>query len=238
MQDAAGLGVANLHPEDPLRSLESALMPLDQDVNEALFRLHFGFNAPLWGKAIHLQISRLKPIEDLAVRYVAAGKAIAAGSATAGDWATQQELEAALSADPEADRAFKVALHPTAGVDAAFLVIAMRGLLSSAEQMVKQVAPLKKDAILHRAVDAFTSAQPLVKHFRDVIIHNDEYTVGQGRSRKKAITSDEGIGVDQDDTGRILVTWGGRSIILLDAAADAVTLWRALNAEFWGKLTS
>ncbi|MGW6058432.1 hypothetical protein [Streptomyces sp. NPDC055189] len=212
-------------------------MPLDDDVNQALFRLHFGFNAPLWKSAIQLQISRLQPVEELAIRHFSAWKAIEAGSASEDQLAVQRDLETAFLSDPDADRAFKVLLHPTAGPDAAFLVVAMRGLLSSAEQMVKQVAPLGKESALRSAVDAFTSAQPLVKHFRDVLIHNDEYSVGQGRSQNKAITT-EGIGVTQDDTGRILVTWGGHALILLQAADDAMNLWRALSGEFWGKLTS
>ncbi|MFI0786718.1 hypothetical protein ACH4Q6_14130 [Streptomyces lydicus] len=213
-------------------------MPLDDDVNQALFQLHFGFNAHFWGKAIRLQINRLRPIENLAVRHFAAWTAITAGTASEDQLALQRQLEAALEVDPEADRAFQVHLHPTVSVDAAFLIIAMRGLLLSAERMVKQVTPLSKEATLKNAVEAFKHSQPHATLFRDVLIHNDEYSVGKGRFRRKAITPNQGMGVGQDDVGRILATWGGHTLVLLQAADDALALWRTLNQEYWGKLTS
>ncbi|MFI5999992.1 hypothetical protein ACIA98_06185 [Streptomyces sp. NPDC051366] len=211
-------------------------MPLDDDLNAALSPLHFGFTAPMWGGAIQLQISRIKPVEDLAIRQISAWKAIQAGNPSADHLAAQAEFEAALAIDPEADRAFLVLLHPTVSRDAVFLVIAIRGLLSAAEQMASQASALGKGAALKAAVVRFTNAQPLAKRFRDVIIHFDEYAVGGGRDRGKATKPEEGMGVGQDDDGRIHVTWGGHTMNLLQAAEDALTLWRDLNREFWGKL--
>ncbi|MET9697752.1 hypothetical protein ABZY31_12580 [Streptomyces sp. NPDC006529] len=211
-------------------------MALDDDLNEALTPLHFGFNAGLWAGVIDLQISRVKPIEDMATRYFGAWKAIQDGQPTAEQVAINDELQAALVIDPEADRAFKVFLHPTVSRDAVMLLVAMRGLLASADQMIKQAKPLGKDAALRRAVDAFTDSQPLVKLFRDVLIHSDEYSVGLGRHRHRATNPDEGITVSQGDDGTILVTWGGHTLHLLQAANDSLTLWRALRHEYWGKL--
>src|SRR5689334_3120066 len=106
-------------------------MPLDDDTKQAVSDLHFGFNAPLWGKAIRIQATRLRPIEDLAVRHIAARKSAAAGTASDAQLALIREIDAALESDPDADRAFNTLLHPTAGIDATFLIIAMRGLLLS-----------------------------------------------------------------------------------------------------------
>ncbi|MCL6302852.1 hypothetical protein [Streptomyces kronopolitis] len=213
-------------------------MPLDDDVNQALFHLHFGFNAPLWGKAIRLQVSRLRPIEDLAVQVIAADRAIKAGTASEDQLALSHELDAAREENPDFDCEFQVHIHPTASAEAAFLVIAMRGLLQSAERMVKQLAPLGKEATIKNAVDTFKRTQPHVTLFRDVLIHNDEYSTGEGRCKNKAIAPNQGMGVVQDDVGRILVTWGGHAMPLLQAADEALALRRTLNQEYWGKLTA
>ncbi|MFF1557340.1 hypothetical protein [Streptomyces sp. NPDC058279] len=211
-------------------------MALDDGLNAALSPLHFGFNAPLWASVIKLQVSRVKPIEDMAVRYFGAWKAAQEGRATADQLALNEELVATLLVNPEADHAFQVLFHPTASKDAALLLVAMRGLLSSAEQMVKQAEPLGKGAALQQAVGVFTKSQPFVKLFRDVLIHNDEYSVGLGRQRNKATIPDKGMGVVQNDDGRIVVTWGGHEMYLLQAADDSLILWRALCDEYWGKL--
>ncbi|MFF3676995.1 hypothetical protein ACFYYS_23845 [Streptomyces sp. NPDC002120] len=211
-------------------------MPLDDDVNAALTPLHFGANSRLWGKAIQLQISRLKPIEDLALRTIGAFNAVKNGNATAEQLAFCNEFQPEGIEEPALEKIFLVMDHPNALVDAMLLVIAMRGLLSQAEQMILQTEPLGKAADLKRAVERFKNAQPWVAHFRNVIIHNDEYSVGRGIAQRKAINPNEGMGVTQDDDGRILAVWGGHSMLLLQAAEDALTLWRDLNSEYWGKL--
>ncbi len=51
-------------------------MPLDQDVNEAIFRLHIGTTLPFWDMAVKVQYNRLAPIQNWVVTRVAAAKRI------------------------------------------------------------------------------------------------------------------------------------------------------------------
>jgi hypothetical protein len=39
-------------------------VPLDQDVNEAISRLHFGATLPFWDAVVVVQARRLAPIEE------------------------------------------------------------------------------------------------------------------------------------------------------------------------------
>ncbi|MFG2341479.1 hypothetical protein [Streptomyces yangpuensis] len=211
-------------------------MPLDDDLNAALSPLHFGANVRLWGKAVALQISRIKPIEDLALRTIEALKAVENGNPTTEQIAICNEFQPDSLEETAPDKIFLVLDHPTVLVDAMMLVVAMRGLLSQAEQMALQAEALGKAPGLRQAVKRFQAAQPNVAHFRNVIIHNDEYSIGKGQGKKKAINPTEGMGISQDEDGRILVGWGGHRMHLMQAAEDALTLWRDLNGEYWGKL--
>jgi hypothetical protein len=72
-------------------------MPLDQDVQQAVLRLHFGMTLPFWEAAVRVQLARLEPRESEFITYMAALRRRQAGGATAEDdaviAATSQRLE-------------------------------------------------------------------------------------------------------------------------------------------------
>ena len=60
-------------------------MPLDQDVNEAISRLHFGARLPFWAHAVSIQALRLAPTQDWVVERMAAARRCDEGVGTAAD---------------------------------------------------------------------------------------------------------------------------------------------------------
>jgi hypothetical protein len=60
-------------------------MPLDQDVNQAIFRLHFGTTLPFWEHAVRLQSARLGPVQDWVVQRLTAIKRCNDGIGTTED---------------------------------------------------------------------------------------------------------------------------------------------------------
>lgn len=67
-------------------------MPLDQDVNQAISRLHFGTTLPFWYMAVKVQYNRLAPMEEWVVKRVAAAKRCEAGQGSDADKAAAKEL--------------------------------------------------------------------------------------------------------------------------------------------------
>jgi hypothetical protein len=67
-------------------------VPLDQDVNEAISRLHFGATLPFWDAAVVVQARRLAPIEEWVVQRIAAMRRCDEGVGTADDITATKEL--------------------------------------------------------------------------------------------------------------------------------------------------
>jgi hypothetical protein len=208
-------------------------MPIDDEVSQAVSPLHFGMTLPLWDHAVRLQLARLQPREDQAVRVFSMIKRRNAGVATSDDEALYSELEGLVRVDQHAaDSIYLLSLNSHVLVDATFLLIAVRGVLTMADRIVKQMPPGKGEEE-KRARDAFVTQFEKVKYIRDAVIHYDEYAIGAGQKRDLIIDSNEGAGVGQDDDGYLLFKWAGHEVRLLDAARAALVLSVALTKLFF-----
>jgi hypothetical protein len=83
------------------------------------------------------------------------------------------------------------------------------------------------------ARDLFASQFGIIKDFRDVLLHYDEYAVGGGQRRNLMVNADEGATVTLDDDGCILFAWGGHHAQLLTCARAALDLSRTLTELHW-----
>jgi hypothetical protein len=212
-------------------------MPLDQDVNQAIFRLHFGTTLPFWEHAVRLQVARLRPVEDWVVQRLAAAKRCRQGDGTDEDAARMKELTDVI------EQRFQASEGPFVysgqnKVDSIFLLLAIRSILTMADRIVMQLVPLQKESQAAQARDAFTSNFALVKDLRDVTIHYDEYVVEKGRRQDLIVDPNEGLGVTEDEDGYIHIMWAGNRVKLLAAADAALVLTRELTQMFWGALTT
>jgi hypothetical protein len=119
-------------------------------------------------------------------------------------------------------------------VDSIFLLLAIRSILTMADQIVRQLKPLGKEADAARVRDAFLAKFKVIKTLRDVTIHYDEYATGGGRPRVRNLIIDpnEGLGVVEDDDGYIYIGWAGHRVNVLEAASAALDLSRALTDMF------
>lgn len=91
-----------------------------------------------------------------------------------------------------------------------------------ADQIVRQLKPLGKEADAGRVRDAFLAKFKVIKALRDVTIHYDEYATGGGRPRVRNLIIDpnEGFGVVEDDDGYIYIGWAGHRVNALEAGAQ------------------
>jgi hypothetical protein len=206
-------------------------MPLDQDVNEAIYALHFGMTLPFWDRAVRLQLDRLRPVQDWAVRAVAAARRFQDGNGTPEDEEAFRELEGVM------EERFRAGQGPflydiQAKVDGIFLLLAMRTVLTMADRIVAQLEPLGKQAEAARVRELFISRFGIVKHLRDVVIHYDEYVTGGGRRRDLIIDPNQGEGVGEDEDGYLLFVWGGNRVRLIDAGQGALDLAMSLTNMF------
>jgi hypothetical protein len=211
-------------------------MPLDQDVNQAISRLHFGTTLPFWDRAVRVQLARLKPTQDWAVAAIVAAKRHEKGTGTAEDASMAKSLADVV------EHRFKSGEGPSIystqdRVDSIFLLLAVRSILTMADRIVEQLKPLGKESQAAQARNKFSSKYGFITHLRDVTLHYDAYVVGQGAREDLVKDPNEGLGVTEDEKGFILIMWAGHRIRLLDAAQAALVLSRDLTQMFWGPLT-
>ncbi len=212
-------------------------MPLDQDVNQAISRLHFGTTLPFWEHAVRLQVARLGPVQDWVVQRLAAIKRCNDCIGTAEDARAAKELTGVVEQRFQAGEG-PVVYSGQNRIDAIFLLLAIRSVLTMADRIVSQLEPLQKESQAAKARDVFTSKFAMVKDLRDVTIHYDEYVIGQGRRRDLILDPNEGLGVTEDEDGHIQIMWAGNRIRLLEAADSALLLAREMTQMFWGALTA
>jgi hypothetical protein len=222
--------IGTLHVEVPQ-------MPLDQDVNQAIFRLHIGTTLPFWEHAVRLQVARLGPIQDWVVQRLAAAKRCQAPVGTAEDTIAMKELADLVEKRLQTGEG-PFAYSSQNRIDSIFLLLAIRSILTMADRIVKQLEPLHKDSEAAQARNTFVSRFPVIKDLRDVTIHYDEYALGQGRRRDLIVDPNEGLGVTEDEDGYLQIMWAGHRLNLLEAADGARTLARELTQMFWGALTA
>lgn len=84
----------------------------------------------------------------------------------------------------QAERVYEPLAGADRFVDAYLLVIAIRQVYASAPAMNKGVKGT--DQLLQSATDNFLKDHPSAKDVRDVLIHFDQYQVGEGRLQKEA----------------------------------------------------
>lgn len=211
-------------------------MPLDEEINQAISRLHFGTTLPFWDHAVRLQVARLGPVQGWVVERLAAMKRCQEDTGTDSDAVAAKEFTDVV------EQRFRAGEGPFVysvqdRVDSIFLLLAVRSILTMADRIVKQLEPLGKQADAVAARDVFISEFDMVKRLRDVTIHYDEYALGRGQRRDLIVDPNEGLGVTEDEEGHILIMWAGNRLRLLDAAAAALILARRLTQMFWGPLT-
>jgi hypothetical protein len=207
-------------------------VPLDQDVNEAISRLHFGTTLPFWAAAVSVEALRLAPIQNWVVERVAATRRWDEGVGTADDATAKTEL-AELVEQRFQDGEGPFVYSTQDRVDSIFLLLAIRSILTMADRIVRELRPLGKEAEAAKARDAFLSKFKVIKTLRDVTIHYDEYAIGLGDRRDLIIDPNEGLGVVEDDDGYIYIAWAGHRVNVLEAASAALDLARALTRMFW-----
>lgn len=212
-------------------------MPLEQDVNEAIFRLHIGTTLPFWDMAVKVQYNRLAPIQNWVITRIAAAKRIQTGCGGTGDEVAAKELDDLLEERFLNGNGASCYSHENRA-DAMFLLIAVRTLLTMADRIVDQLKPLRKEAEAATARNAFTSKYGMITHLRDVTLHYDAYAVGGGKHQHLIRDHNEFLGVGEDEAGRLIVFWGGNRVNLLDAANAAITMSRELTRMFWIPLTT
>ena len=211
-------------------------MPLDQDVNQAISRLHFGTTLPFWDRAVRVQLARLEPTQDWAVAAIVAAKRYEKGTGTAEDASMAKALADVV------EHRFQSGEGPFIystqdRVDSIFLLLAVRSILTMADRIVEQLKPLGKESQAAQARNKFSSKYGFITHLRDVTLHYDAYVVGQGAREDLVKDPNEGLGVTEDEKGFILIMWAGHRIRLLDAARAALVLSRDLTQMFWDPLT-
>jgi hypothetical protein len=209
-------------------------VPLDQDVNEAISRLHFGTTLPFWDAAVVVQARRLAPIEEWVVQRIAAMRRCDEGLGTADDITAKKELVDLLDQRWEAGEG-RFPYSTQDQVDSIFLLLAIRSILTMADRIVSQLKPLGKEAEASRARNAFTSKFAVIKTLRNVTLHHDEYAIGDGQHKNLIIGPNEGLGVMWDQDGYIYIAWAGHQVRVLEAASAALDLSRALTDMFWGE---
>jgi hypothetical protein len=207
-------------------------VPLDQDVNEAISRLHFGATLPFWAHAVSIQALRLAPTQDWVVERMAAARRCDEGVGTAADVTAKKELIDLLDQHWEADEG-RFPYSTEDRVDSIFLLVAIRTVLTMAERIVEQLKPLGKEAEAARARNAFTSRFAIIRDLRDVALHYDAYAIERGKRQHLSLDPNEGLGVVWDDDGYLYVAWAGCRVNLLAAARAALDLARALTDMFW-----
>ncbi|MBO3753080.1 hypothetical protein J5X84_44170 [Streptosporangiaceae bacterium NEAU-GS5] len=208
-------------------------MAMDQDVNSATFMLHLGTTLPFWDRAVRIQLSRIQPLQDWVVRVNAAAKRLESGTGSSEDEALIGEAKDVVARRSMADiDPFPYGMQIR--IDGVFLLLAIRSILTMADRIVTQLEPLGKAGEAIAARDAFTSRYGLVKDLRDVVIHYDEYVVGQGRRRDLIVDPNQGAGVTDDVDGYLIFAWAGHRIRLVDAAKEALVLSESL-ARMFGK---
>src|SRR5262249_37837254 len=163
---------------------------------------------------VRLQLARLQPAQDWAVKGAAAFKRDQAGTATPEDAAMIRDVSSVL------EERFQAREGPSLysiqnKVDAIFLLLAIRSILTMGDRIVLQLTPLGKEAEAAAVRDAFTSQYSIIKELRDVTIHYDEYALGQGRRQDLIVDPEEGLAAAEDEDGFISIAWAGHRLRLL-----------------------
>ncbi len=104
-------------------------------------------------------------------------------------------------------------------VDGYLLVIAVRQVYASALAMNKGV--LGTDRILRSAIEDFLIDHPAAKHVRDILIHFDEYEIGNGSLQKEGKMGRLDIRLERNDATTIWLVLADGVRIELSSAADA-----------------
>ncbi len=221
-------------------------MTLHDDMNEAISPVFFGMTIPFWDRAVTLQLRRLEPREAQAVEVIAAFEKQSRGTATGRDLELCAEVTRLREFDfTGADHMFLLTHDLQVSIDSTFLVLAMRESLRMADEVVKRLKSCqcgKCAAGAKRLRDHFSSRFGAVKDLADIVRHHDDYIGGQGKlSGAPGVDKHEGLGLDQDPSGRLVFKWGGkggREVKLLEAARASLELSKGLQDFFWGAVTA
>jgi hypothetical protein len=147
-------------------------------------------NAAVLEHAVRVQLFRLEQKEERCVALRSAFRHAERGSASEADELLIAEFKQREETDLYAFHEFYLPLQEPVFVDGVFLLLAMRNIVRFAEVQAKALKPFGKDLVIREALAAFLSKHPLVKVFRDVVEHNDEYVLGRGKRRDLILDED------------------------------------------------